>query len=156
MFSAKWMLEIPDALSMTAKLRSAKPSTAMPSRTSLSSATPNNSPDSLLQAEASSFHASSNWSVVRWCCAPYKRMYFNRMLRLRANARAAATESVWLMALLPLHEVKGDPCEGNRCMGRASLTQCSTLILKANSDVSGQHEWWLPGQVETKLAGVAG
>src|SRR5260370_39098119 len=99
------MLARPAADRDSAKLRSAAaPSIGHPSSRSCDPRTHSSSPASFLMevAACSSLQAVSNWALVRALSKPYNRANFNRMLRLRTNARAAeCLGSVELMVKVP-------------------------------------------------------
>ena len=75
------------------------PSSGTPSSKSCAPVAPNNSPDSDPSGMAmrNSFHATCNCSIVRVWSYPYNRANFNKILRLRTNARpAVALGSVFI------------------------------------------------------------
>jgi hypothetical protein len=90
-FGEKWMLAIPELVSNCAKLFSAAaaPNGTPSSKIWLPEA-PSSSPVSPLSSNAArnSFQVVSNCPAVRACPNSYNRANFNKMLRLRTNARA--------------------------------------------------------------------
>src|SRR6202035_5083743 len=93
----KWMLAMPEEISNCAKLRSpaAEPSGTPSSKICVPDA-PSRTPLPPLSSRAlrNSFQVVSNCAAVRTCPNSYRRANFNKILRLRTNARAEARVSV--------------------------------------------------------------
>ncbi len=100
-FGEKWMLAIPAPESIRAKLFSAAAdSSDMPSSSSWSPDTDNNTPASLSEPRAlwSSLQAVSYCFFVLGCPKSYIRANLSRMLRLRTKARAAVARVLAFIA----------------------------------------------------------
>jgi hypothetical protein len=96
----KWMLAIPAAESMRAKLFSAAAeSRGVPSSSSRSPEAASNKPvwSSEPIAARNSLHAVSYCLAVRGCPKSYIRANFSKMFRLRTNARAAVARTLSLV-----------------------------------------------------------